>query len=250
MLSDYRILLHCMAKTPGLLETIFDTFPDVLFFVKDLEGRYIWGNSVLVNRSGFKSRDGILGKTADDLFPASGQSTMTQDMQVITSKRPIEEALRMYRVLGGARYWCLSSRYPLFNDKNEVVGLFGLSRDLPRPNERHRSYFRLAKFLEYIDKNIGEGVLIADAAKQASISMDTLARLVYEVYHLKPKQLLMKKRIDQACQLLEQTSQSISEISSVCGYVDQSAFTRQFKVATHITPAQYRVTHQAAQVIN
>jgi AraC-like DNA-binding protein len=126
-----------------------------------------------------------------------------------------------------------------------VVGVVGLSRDLPRPNERHRSYHRLAKFLNYIDQRLAQSVLIADAADYASISMDTLGRLVHEVFHVTPKQLLMKKRIDKACELLESTDQSITEVAYSCGYADHSAFTRQFKSATHVTPNQYRVTHKA-----
>jgi AraC-like DNA-binding protein len=59
-----------------------------------------------------------------------------------------------------------------------------------------------------------------------------------------PKQLLMKKRIDKACTLLEETIHSITEVSGACGYADHSVFTRQFKAATHITPALYRATHK------
>lgn len=74
--------------------------------------------------------------------------------------------------------------------------------------------------------------------------MDTLARLVLEVFHVTPKQLLMKKRIDKACQLLEETPASITEVSAACGYADHSAFSRQFKVATNMTPAQYRASRR------
>ena len=56
--------------------------------------------------------------------------------------------------------------------------------------------------------------------------------------------MLTKKRIDYACKLLEQTSQSVSDIAAACGYADQSAFSRQFKMATYITPVQYRLTHK------
>lgn len=126
------------------------------------------------------------------------------------------------------------------------MGLAGLSRDLPRPNEKHRSYYRLGKFLDYIDRRLDQPVRIADAADDATISIDTLGRLALEVFHVTPKQLLMKKRVDKACELLEETSQSITDIAGACGYADHSAFTRQFKATTHLTPAQYRDTHKMA----
>jgi transcriptional regulator GlxA family with amidase domain len=79
----------------------------------------------------------------------------------------------------------------------------------------------------------------------ASISVDTLARLVFDVYHLTPKQLVMKKRIDRACHLLEETTLPVTEVALACGDADHSAFSRQFKAATHTTPVQYRATHKA-----
>jgi AraC-like DNA-binding protein len=86
-------------------------------------------------------------------------------------------------------------------------------------------------------------VRIADAATRASVSMDTLGRLVFEVFQMTPRQLLMKKRIDKACQLLEETSRTITDVAAACGYADHSAFSRQFRAATHVTPAQYRASH-------
>lgn len=236
--------LEWIARTPGLVEELFDGLPDVLFYMKDSEGRYLWANKTLIERSGLDGLSDVVGKTADQLFPVSGSSTIAQDLEVISTGHPIRELLRLYRTYKGERYWCLSSKFPLLDGTSRVVGLAGLSRDLPRPNERHRSYYRLNKFLEFIDERLDQPVRIADAAEHASVSIDTLARLVADVFHITPKQLLMKKRIDKACQLLEETNDAITDISSACGYSDHSAFSRQFRAATHITPAQYRLSHK------
>lgn len=238
--------LEWLVRTPGLIEELFDGLPDVLFYIKDSDGRYLWANKTLIERSGMDGLEAVVGKTADQLFPVAGSSTVAQDMDVIGTGHPFRELLRLYRTHRGERYWCLSSKFPLLGGSKRVVGLAGLSRDLPRPNEKHRSYHRLARFLDYIDRRLDEPVRIADAAEHASISTDTLGRLVFEVFHVTPKQLLMKKRIDKACQLLEETNHSITDISSACGYSDHSAFTRQFHAATHITPGQYRATHKLA----
>ncbi|MGQ2992566.1 AraC family transcriptional regulator [Variovorax sp.] len=233
-----------LTRTPGLIETLFDRLPDVLFYVKDQQGRYLWANQTLIDRAGLQDGESVVGKTADQLFPASGLSTVAQDLEVIDSGRPMRELLRMYQTWRGDRYWCLSSKFPLLDADGRIVGLAGLSRDLPRPNERHHSYRRLRRFLDFIDAGLDGPVLIAEAAAHASVSMDTLARLVLEVFHVTPKQLLMKKRIDKACQLLEEAPASITEVSAACGYADHSAFSRQFKVATNMTPAQYRATRR------
>ncbi len=152
----------------------------------------------------------------------------------------------MYSAPDGTRYWCLSSKYPLYSG-SALVGLFGLSRDLPLPNERHRNYYRLSKFLKFIDRHFDERTPISHAAKAASLSMDTLARLTQEVYHLTPGQLLMKRRIDHACWLLEHSRMPVAGIATACGYSDQSAFTRKFKTVTRVTPMQYRAVHENGQ---
>lgn len=237
--------LEWLVRTPGLVEQLFDGLPDVLFYIKDSEGRYLWANRTLIERSGLGGVGDVIGKTADQLFPVAGSSTVSQDMDVIQTGHPIRELLRLYRTYKGERYWCLSSKFPLLDGSARVVGLAGLSRDLPRPNERHRSYHRLAKFLDFIDKRLDQPVRIADAADHASVSIDTLGRLVSDVFQVTPKQLLMKKRIDKACQLLDETTMSITDIASACGYSDHSAFTRQFRAATLTTPASYRMSHKA-----
>ena len=234
--------LEWLARTPGLVEELFDGLPNVLFYIKDTQGRYLWVNKTLIERSGLGGVSDVIGKTADQLFPVTGSSTLAQDIDVIRTGHPIRELLRLYRTYKGERYWCLSSKFPLLDGATRVAGLAGLSRDLPRPNERHRSYHRLAKFLDYIDQRLDQPVRIADAAEHASVSIDTLGRLVFEVFHITPKQLLMKKRIDKACQLLDETSLSITDISGACGYSDHSAFTRQFRAATLMTPAQFRLS--------
>jgi PAS domain S-box-containing protein len=238
-------LVHVLARTPELFETVLDNLPDVMVYVKDTSGCYVWGNQVLVSRAGVASRAGLAGRNADDLFPSLGKSTLQQDLEIIRSARPAREVLRCYRTSAGERVWCVSFKFPMFDTAQNVIGLVGLSKDLPRPNERHQSYHRLARFLDYIDEHLEENVRISDAARHAATSMDALARLVFEVFNITPKQLLMKRRLERARRMLEDGDQTITEVSGACGYADHSAFTRQFKAKNQVTPAQYRATFKA-----
>ena len=226
-------------RQPEMLERVFDCFPDVLYYIKDAQARYLSVNQTLINRSGL-ARDDVIGQTADQLFPVTGASTNAQDLNVIESQSPIVDRLRLYSSGSGHRYWCLSSKFPVLNEEGQAIGLIGISRDLPRPDERHHGYRRLLEYLDYLEQNLGQSILVTEAAERASISVDTLERLTREVFHLTPKQLLMKLRIDHACKLLETTDNSITDIATDCGYADHSAFARQFKSATHLTPRQYR----------
>ena len=105
-----------VTRTPGLVEALFDGLPDVMFYVKDIEGRYLWANQTLVDRAGLKALTSIVGQTADQLFPVAGSSTVAQDLEVIRTGRPIREMLRLYRTYRGDRFWCLSSKFPLLDE--------------------------------------------------------------------------------------------------------------------------------------
>ena len=75
-----------LTRTPGLVESLFDALPDVLFYVKDPEGRYLWANRTLIERTGLAGLQAVVGKTADQLFPVAGSSTMAQDLEVLQGK--------------------------------------------------------------------------------------------------------------------------------------------------------------------
>ena len=150
--------LRWLTGTPGLVEALFDGLPDVLFYIKDSAGRYVWANRTLIERAGLRGVEAVEGKTADQLFPVMGPSTVAQDVEVVRSGHPIREQLRLYKTHRGDRYWCLSSKFPLLDASQRITGLAGLSRDVPGANERHRSYHRLASFLDYIDARLDQPV--------------------------------------------------------------------------------------------
>ena len=248
-MHDHENLLNLLVRAPHLFETLLDSMPDTMVYVKDRHGHYVWGNRVLLDRAGVASRGELEGTTADLLFPSLGVCTLHQDLDVIRTARPSRDVLRCYRTSKGERIWCLSYKFPMRDESGDVVGLVGLSKDLPRPAERHQSYRRLAQFLDYIDEHIEESVRIANAARDADLSMDALARLVVEVFHVTPKQLLMRKRLERARRMLEDSDESIAEVSGACGYADHSAFTRHFKAQTRVTPVQYRATFRDSRSI-
>ena len=51
-----------LTRTPGLVESLFDALPDVLFYVKDPEGRYLWANRTLIDRTGLAGLQAVVGR--------------------------------------------------------------------------------------------------------------------------------------------------------------------------------------------
>lgn len=222
----------------ALLEQIFDRIPNVFFYVKDAQGRYLAVNAALVEQSGLASRHAALGATADELF--RGASTLVQDLAIMRGGRVSLDVLRLFFTVNGQRQWCLSSKFPIRGADGQVTGLIGISRILSRPDEKHASYKRLLAFLQRLDAPEQQGLRISQIAEQVQLSTDTLERLCREVFGLTPKQIMLRIRLDRACRLLEAGEMSITGIAAECGYADHSAFSRQFKAAILHTPQQYR----------
>lgn len=245
---DAKNLLHGidLMLDLALLEQVFDRLPNVLFYVKDKDARYLLVNSTLVERSALSSKEETIGRTADELFKVTGSSTMQQDLSVIRSGEPITDVLRLFFSADGHRQWCLSSKFPVRDANGEVAGLLGISRILPRPDEKHSSYKRLLQFLRHLEAPNQSNIRINEIAREVNLSVDTLERLCKDVFGLTPKQIMMRMRLDRACRLLETTEASITDIAAECGYSDHSAFSRQFKAATLCTPQQYRSAHRPA----
>lgn len=235
-------LLHWIDSDLSLMDKLFDRMPDLMFYVKDTLGRYVVVNQTLVRYSGKRSKQDVIGLTADDLFPITSSSIVAQDLGVIHTRKEIIDALRLFRSADGQRQWCLSSKFGILDSNDQATGLVGISRILARPDEKHLGYKRLMEFSRLVKENLGQPQLIADIAKEVDLSMDTLQRLTREVFQLSPKQILMKARIEKACDMLEHSETSITGIATECGYSDHSAFSRQFKATLHCTPQQYRST--------
>ncbi|SDD51413.1 transcriptional regulator, AraC family [Variovorax sp. CF079] len=229
----------------SLLEKMFDHLPSVLFYVKDREARYLVVNSTLLNHSGCRRKEEVVGLTSDDLFGFTGPTTLTQDREVISTGKPVVDVLRLFFSADGRRQWCLSSKFPLSDKAGQVVGLVGVSRILSRPDEKHASYKRLLDFLKMLEAPDQQNLRISEIAVAVNLSMDMLERLCREVFGMAPKQIMMRMRLDRACRKLENGQDSITDIATECGYSDHSAFSRQFKAATMFTPQQYRTAARA-----
>jgi hypothetical protein len=62
----------------------------------------------------------VCGKTAGELFPVTGYRTLAQDMLVINSGKQMIDLLCLYFSAEGGKPWCLSTKYPIYDDDGAV----------------------------------------------------------------------------------------------------------------------------------
>lgn len=96
------------------------------------------------------------------------------------------------------------------------------------------------KVKEYIDGNFGQEIARNDIAEQVYLNPDYLSRLFKKETGMSIGAYLLKKRIDTAKELLEQTSMPVNVISMYVGYNNYPYFTRVFHENTSYSPNEYR----------
>src|SRR5262249_23839906 len=85
--------LASIAST-GFLQAMFDTMPDVVFCIKDRQGRYVLMSEACVERCGLHRKQDAIGKTAFALFPVPMAERYTrQDEQLFKTGKPIIDSL-------------------------------------------------------------------------------------------------------------------------------------------------------------
>ena len=224
------------------MENLFDALADVAFFIKDRDGRYLSVNNTLVRRCGMRSKADMIGKTALEVHPqALAQTYMAQDRHVIDSGVALSKHLELHLYPTRSRGWCLTHKVALRDSAGAVVGLAGTSQDLGLADQLHPVYGKIAAIAQHIRDNYHTSVSMEELAGQAGLSLSRVERLFQRVFSYSPRQLLLQSRLAGAMGMIDADPlQSISDIAYACGYTDHSAFSRQFKAHTGLTPVQYR----------
>ena len=236
----------------GLLERLFDALPDVVFFAKDAEGRYTHANQTLLDRLRLTKRAQLVGRRTDELFPGGlGDRYREQDEAVLRGGPEIAGQLELHLYPNRAPGWCLTHKLAWREPaaaggrrRDRIVGLVGLSRDLATPGLSHATppatYARVARVVERLQHDFAEPLQIGTLAREAGLSIAQLERHVTQLYRVTPRQLLARTRLDAALALLASGGASVAAIAHACGYADHSAFARQFKRSTGLSPSTWR----------
>ena len=112
----------------NLLESIIEGTSDAIY-IKDLKGRYLLFNSTAEEITGKKSSE-VLGKDDTFLFPQDeAKAVMARDFSVMNdgTEQTYEETIT---TASGEKRTYLSTKGPLIGGNTNIIGLFGIARDI------------------------------------------------------------------------------------------------------------------------
>ncbi len=228
-------------KDGGSFIEIFDLLPDIYFYIKDLDSRWIVCNHASLRLFNFREQKDVFGATEYDLFPPSiAKSIHLDDQNVINSNRRIINRVEL--IVGEAGYltWVSTNKIPLFDSDDAIAGLVGTSRILSQSDVLPEGYQRFRKVIDYIQENLTDKIDISVLSGLSSLSNSQFRKVFKQQFRHAPREFILRTRLQAASKLLIQTNEPIIQVAMNCGFTDQSYFTRQFTKFFEQTPLKYR----------
>jgi len=226
----------------GEFEGIFEFFPDINFYIKNPSFKFVWMNRTCIDMFGGGDLSDFVGKTEFEFFPEVIANAIRKDDEMIRdTKSPVIDRVELIVDQLTEMHWVSTNKFPLFNQNGDFGGIMGTTRILKKAESLMHPYQGMVNVIEFIRENCYQDVEISELAKIANLSVSHFNRRFKEIFHLSPRQFVLKLKIAEACKLIRDFPKTnLSEVAYKTGFYDQSYFNRQFKKFMGMAPLAYR----------
>ncbi|MCX7165765.1 MAG: PAS domain-containing protein [Rhodocyclales bacterium] len=154
-----------VAESRNLLRTVIDTAP-VRTFWKDRDLRYLGCNEIFARDAGMEHPRDVIGKDdyqmgwADqaELYRADDRAVMASGCAKLAYEEP-------QTTPDGELIWLRTSKVPLRNSKNEIIGVLGMYEDI---TEHKRAAAELEQYRHHLEALVQERTAALSIAKEAA----------------------------------------------------------------------------------
>ncbi len=227
---------------------LLDFLPDVLAWVKDRQGRYLWVNRAFVVRYSLDRQRGhepvtvesILGKTDYDLSPAFLADQFRHDDEQVLAGHRIVNRLERLEESPGEPAWNITDKIPVVDAKGVIIGTAGITRPAGPDDSLEATTPGFGAALAHMRAHFQHEITNQHLASISNMSLRAFERRFRAAFHLTPQRFLRKLRLRIASRALIHTDASLSEVALNGGFADQSHFSREFRRQFGRTPREYR----------
>ena len=164
------------------------------------------------------------------------------ELVVVLSRAVIDAGADMREVMAlNAKYLGDIDRFTTFEEMNVwVTGIVHkfIDYSFALPRLKHSS--AVYKITEYINANYSKKISLDDIAKKVYLSRSYISTVFKDEIGMSLTDYIREVRIERSKQLLLDNTVRIVDIAGMCGFDDQSYFTKVFHTAVGVTPKQYR----------
>lgn len=235
--ADFLKQMHSAAQ----MQLLFNHLPDVYYFVKDRQGRFMLANDTFVRQCGVEHEEQIIGKTDFDFFPMGrAENYVEDDRFVMETGESIIDRVELAPDPGNSINWFITCKVPVYSNDGTIIGLAGTARDITRSGLALRPYTEMRAVLEYVRDHYAQSIEIKELAALVHLSVSQFERRFRKVFQISPLKHIMNVRIRAASLRLTTTNDTIAHIAHDCGFYDHSHFTRNFRKIMGTSPKEYR----------
>jgi diguanylate cyclase (GGDEF)-like protein/PAS domain S-box-containing protein len=144
-----------------MIDALMEYITDSIYF-KDLDSRFIRINKACAEKFRMKKSDEAIGKTDFDIFTEEHARQAFEDEQkIIKTGKPIigieeketwEEEIR----------WASTTKMPLYNGNGEIIGTFGISRDITDKKNAEAEIEKGRAKIEAVLHSTADGIYASD----------------------------------------------------------------------------------------
>lgn len=123
----------------NLFQTLMDNIPDSIYF-KDRKNRFVEVNKVKAEHYRTTPEE-MKGKTDFDFLPEKeAKECFVDDNWVMKSGKPIMNKVERITHRNGTKYWVSVTKIPWYDEKREIMGTMGISRNITQQRKIEEKY--------------------------------------------------------------------------------------------------------------
>ena len=228
-------------KSGQISTALFQALPDVIFWIKDKEGRIVYANRAFCHGVSVKESGELLGLRDEDLYPKElAEVFQKDDEDVLRTGVAIWNKTELLPNRLGLIEWRSTSKIPLQNLSGKWIGTAGISRKMGQGGVGGSSEQTIVSIVETVYNNLDQITSISRLAQAAAISMSTLERLFKKHMNTTPRKFILQVKMSAACDHLMNTQMQVKEIAASLGYEEHANFTRAFTNEIGMSPRAYK----------
>ena len=139
-----------LTRKQYILDSFMENIPDRIYF-KDREGRITRANMAHAQRLGLNAPEDEIGKIDFDFFPEEeARRKSQQEQEILRTGRPLFNLEECVPSPDGKENWSLTTKMPLRDERGEIIGTFGISRDITDLKHAEQELLQYRDHLEEI----------------------------------------------------------------------------------------------------
>lgn len=147
--SDRVVAEKALKHERYLLSHLLQHIPDSIYF-KDRESRFLRISEAMARKFGLSGAADAEGKTDADIFSEEhAEGARADEIRVMETREPLIDRQERETWHDREDTWCLSTKMPFIDENDEVIGTFGISRDI---TELKKSQDELRKARDQADE--------------------------------------------------------------------------------------------------